>query len=138
MRKKILFAASIFFALSFVSGCRSNGKEEVSNATLSKERISHSKGFGRGNTDFFKVYEAEEGLEVFQKAFSKAVKQEGIVDMEEPEFDLEVKDKEGNKQEYHLWIGEKDETSTLMKAEDTNTIYSVLAKETNELIDLIE
>ena len=75
---------------------------------------------------------------MFQKAFAKAVKQEGIVDIEEPEFDLEVKDKEGNKQEYHLWIGEKDETSTLMKAEDTNTIYSVLAKETNELIDLVE
>ena len=111
--------------------------DETPNDEISKVSLSNSNTIGQINTDFFTVYEDEEVLETFQNIFTSAVKQEGIVDIAEPEFDLEVIYKEGNKQEYHLWLGEKDEQSTLMQVEDTHTIYTISEEATNQLIDLV-
>ena len=67
----------------------SNANVDVSNVLLSKINISNSKGFGTVNTDFFAVYEDEPTLETLQNAFTNAVMVAGMVDMMEPEYDLE-------------------------------------------------
>lgn len=137
MKKFYRFIVSILLIPLILIGCQSTVDDETPNDEISKVSLSNSNTIGQINTDFFTVYEDEEVLETFQNIFTRAVKQEGIVDIAEPEFDLEVIYKEGNKQEYHLWLGEKDEQSTLMQVEDTHTIYTISEEATNQLIDLV-
>lgn len=137
MKKFYRFIVSILLVPLILIGCQSTVDDETPNDEISKVSLSNSNTIGQINTDFFTVYEDEEVLETFQNIFTSAVKQEGIVDIAEPEFDLEVIYKEGNKQEYHLWLGEKDEQSTLMQVEDTHTIYTISEEATNQLIDLV-
>lgn len=137
MKKFYMFIVSILLIPLILIGCQSTVDDETPNDEISKVSLSNSNTIGQINTDFFTVYEDEEVLETFQNIFTSAVKQEGIVDIAEPEFDLEVIYKEGNKQEYHLWLGEKDEQSTLMQVEDTHTIYTISEEATNQLIDLV-
>lgn len=137
MKKFYRFIVSILLIPLILIGCQSTVDDETPNDEISKVSLSNSNTIGQINTDFFTVYEDEEVLETFQNIFTSAVKQEGIVDIAEPEFDLEVIYKEGNKQEYHLWLGEKDEQSTLMQVEDTHTIYTISEEATNQLIGLV-
>ena len=137
MKKFYRFIVSILLIPLILIGCQSTVDDETPNDEISKVSLSNSNTIGQINTDFFTVYEDEEVLETFQNIFTSAVKQEGIVQIAEPEFDLEVIYKEGNKQEYHLWLGEKDEQSTLMQVEDTHTIYTISEEATNQLIDLV-
>lgn len=137
MKKFYRFIVSILLIPLILIGCQSTVDDETPNDEISKVSLSNSNTIGQINTDFFTVYEDEEVLETFQNIFTSAVKQEGIVDIAEPEFDLEVIYKEGNKQEYHLWLGEKDEQSTLMQVEDTHAIYTISEEATNQLIDLV-
>lgn len=137
MKKFYRFIVSILLIPLVLIGCQSTVDDETPNDEISKVSLSNSNTIGQINTDFFTVHEDEEVLETFQNIFTSAVKQEGIVDIAEPEFDLEVIYKEGNKQEYHLWLGEKDEQSTLMQVEDTHTIYTISEEATNQLIDLV-
>jgi len=119
-------------------GCQSNSGVSNIDAGISKVSISNPKDFGKVNSDFFVIYEDVETLEIFQNAILKAVKQEGVVNISEPEFDLKVIYKDGNEQEYHLWVGEKGQKSTLMNIDDTHTIYSISEELTNQLIDLVK
>lgn len=102
-----------------------------------KASISKSTGFGEVNTDFFKVIEEESFLRYIEKAITSAAKQPGIVNMAEPEYDLEVVWSNGDIQGFHLWLGDKWQPSTIMDITDTHMIYTVPDWSTNQLIDLI-
>ena len=90
MKKFYRFIVSILLIPLILIGCQSTVDDETPNAEISKVSLSNSNTIGQINTDFFTVYEDEEVLETFQNIFTSAVKQEGIVDIAEPEFDLEV------------------------------------------------
>lgn len=139
MRKIILLFLSLVLMSSILFGCQSQDKSKLlSDREIKQVSISKSSGFGKVNLDFFAVFEDEETLEIFTTVLSRAVRQEGIVDMVEPEFDLEVVYKNGDKEGFHLWIGQKGEKSTLMKVDNTHTIYTVSEELTNRLIDIIK
>ena len=121
---------------TFLLGCQSNDNNELNVGDISKVSISKSSGFGKVNRDFFAIYEDNETLELFHNGISNAVKQDGIVDMVEPEYDIRVYGN-GKTNGYHLWIGEKGHKSTIMKISDTHTIYSISEEITNQLIDLV-
>ncbi|MFJ5765943.1 hypothetical protein ACIP9C_11280 [Lysinibacillus sp. NPDC093210] len=133
MKKFILCVLSLCILSVIVIACQSN--ESVN---ISKVSISKSSGFGKVNADFFTVYKDKESLDIFNNAIASAVRREGIADMVEPEFDLKVRYTDGNKQGYHLWIGEKGQKSTLMKVNDTHTTYSISEEITEQLIDLLK
>lgn len=111
--------------------------EKLPDDELAKVSISKSTGFGSVNTHFIKEYEDEEFLEIFHGAITTAVRNEGIVDMAAPEFDLQVVDTAGNKHGYHLWLGQTGQNSTLMDVKDTHTIYSISEDFTDSLSSLI-
>ncbi len=138
MKKIILFVLVLSFICSILIGCQSNDNRGFPNENISKVNISKSSGFGKVNFHFFKVYKNKETLDIFKNAISNAVKREGIADMAEPEFDLRVVYTDGNKQGYHLWVGEKGQKSTLMNVNDTHTTYSISEEITNQLIDLVK
>lgn len=97
--------------------------------------ISISKSKGVSPT----VFEEDEVLETFRSIISSAVKEEGIVSMVNPPGAyLDVIYANEKKQSFHLWIGEKGQKSTLMKTEDTHTIFTVSEEMTDKLIDLVD
>ena len=138
MKKSILFVLLLSLMPVVLIGCQSKESNGFSDVNITKVSISKSSGFGKVNSDFFTVYEDKETLDIFKNAISNAVKREGIVDMAEPEFDLEVIYTNGNKQDYHLWVGKKGQKSTLMDVNDTHTIYIISEEITNQLIDLVK
>ena len=119
-------------------GCQSNVQNGLLDENIVKVSVSKSNGFGKVNSDFFTVYEDEDALNLFEKVISNAVKVEGIADMAEPEFDLEVVYSGGNKYEYHLWLGKKGQKSTLMNINNTHTIYSISEEITNQLVNALK
>lgn len=58
--------------------------------------------------------------------------------MVEPKFGVEVTYGNESKQGFHLWLGKDGEISSLMKVDDTHTIYTIPEKMNNKLIDLME
>ena len=150
MKKIYLLVVSMFFIPLVLLGCQpktdsENSNNQISNANseeskneIFKVSISNSKGFGEVNTDFLIVFEDEETLGTFQNSITNAKKREGIVDMIDPEFDLEVIYKDGTKKEYHLWVGEKGGNSSLMNVDNTHAVYSISEEFTNQLISLIK
>ena len=138
MRKIILFVLSLSVMSIILIGCQPNDSKGLPDENISKVSFSKSNGFGKVNSEFFRVYEDKETLEIFKNAISNAVKLEGIADMAEPEFDIKVVYTDGNKQGYHLWVGKKGRKSTIMNVNDTHTIYSISEEITNNLIDLVK
>ncbi len=129
MKRYFVVVIVLLFSLM---ACQASGT-----STVSKVSISNSEGFGEINTEFFAVFEDEADLSTFQKAITTAEKRDGMVDIEVPEFDIQVIHNDGSTKEYHLWLGEDDGVSTLMKVEDTHTIYTIsneLTKELNKLV----
>ncbi|MEY2373283.1 hypothetical protein [Lysinibacillus capsici] len=104
---------------------------------LAKVSISIGAKFGKINPDFSKKYQDEELLTLFQQAIATAVKDEGIVNMASPEYDVQIVDKAGNKYGYHLWLVDKGQNSSLMHVEDTHTIYTLSEEFTGKLIALV-
>ena len=134
--KKILLMALFFISVPIVlMGCQTNDSDSDD---IVKVSVSESREFGEINTDFLYAYEDEETLELFEELFDDAVKQDGIVDIVSPEFDIEAELENGSKKQLHLWVGEADQRSTLMYVEDTNTIYRTSAEHTDWLIGLLK
>lgn len=146
MRQNSLLIGLIVCIMVFLIGCQSHDKAPSTNTDIdttastgiTKVSISEAKGFGFINPEFFAEYEDEETLELFRGMISSAIKQQGIVDMIEPEYDLEVVYQDGDKQGYHLWLGDSGQKSTIMNVDNTHTIYTVPAAITDKLINVIK
>ena len=139
MKKTMLFVLSLTLISISLIGCQSKDSNAHSDTNISKVNISKSSGFGKANTDDFLIeYEDKETLDIFDNAISNAIKRNGIVSIVEPEFDLSVSYTDGDKQVYHLWLGEKGKTSILMNANDTHIIYDISEEVTNQLVDLVK
>ena len=134
--KKILLMALFFISVPIVlMGCQTNDSDSDD---IVKVSVSESREIGKINTDFFGVYEDEETVDMFEELFEVAVTQDGIVDIVDPEYDIEAELANDSKKQLHLWVGEADQRSTLMYVEDTNTIYLTPAEDTNWLIELLK
>lgn len=96
-------------------------------------KIKISESQGNGTT----IFDDDVSIETLNSIFSSAVKESGLVNMANPEFNMDVYTNK-SLQSFHLWIGEKGEKSTLMKTDDTNTIYTLSEEMTDKLVDLIE
>ena len=138
MKKSILYVLLLSLMSVVLIGCQSKDSNGLSDGNITKVSISKSSDFGKVNSNFFTVYEDKETLDIFKNVISNAVKQDGIVDIAKAEFDVEVIYTDGNKQGYHLWVGEKGQKSTLMDVNDTNTIYLISEDLTNKFIDLMK
>lgn len=147
MRKRIktLFLVSSFLLLF---GCQSNEKDSEgisakSPSNLEPNKIMIDSGFiaigvskSRGKDVI--TFDDKKSLNSFKDIFSSAVKEEGEVNMSDPEYYFDIIYDKNNKQSLYVWIGEKGQKSLFIKAEDTHTLYTVPEEITNKLIELVE
>ena len=79
------------------------------------------------------VIKDEAMLKELKDMISSSVKQDGIVNMANPDYYMDITLNNDKKQTYYLWVGENSQNSSLMKADDTHTIYT-FDKEINKKI----
>ncbi|MCT6927536.1 MAG: hypothetical protein M3Z89_05825 [Lysinibacillus fusiformis] len=70
---------------SVVLGCMN---EELAGGKLAKISISNSVEFGSVHSAFMKEYKEEDSLNLFHEGKTTAVRNEGIVNMAAPQFDV--------------------------------------------------
>ena len=93
--KKFIFLifTSVLLTIGLI-GCQSEDNTLKMDKEITKVSISKYKWFGQINPAFFAEYDDEEAIKVFRSVFSNAVKEQGKVDIAEPEFDVNVKFKD--------------------------------------------
>ena len=146
--KKIILALLSLALLSFLLfACQStdsaettiylSSELEVENQLLLNNDIK-SMHFSKPNGRIKVNVEEKATFNAFQEIFSTATKEDGIVNMANPEFDMDIVYEENEESKLYLWIGEKGQRSTFLNPNDTNTIYTVSPEETDRLILLVE
>lgn len=76
-------------------------------------------------------------IQAVQEVFAGAVKVEGMADLEDPDFIMEVDAEDGEHQKLLLWLHEKGEESQVKKADDSNAVYSLDGKWTERMRQLV-
>lgn len=77
------------------------------------------------------TYTDSEANRTIVKAFKKAKKEPGIVDMADPEYQVDF-----GENSYYLWVDERQ--GTIMDLDDTHTIYSLSEKSSKAVYKIIE
>lgn len=113
-----------------------NQQSEEGNKNLKIDEVITKVSISKG--DETTVFYDDKYIETFNTVFTSAIKENGIVNMTNPEFYIDVVYANENKQSFYLWLGEKGEKSTLMKTDDTHTIHTVSEEMTDKIIDLTE
>lgn len=98
--------------------------------------ISHSLGQFLINPNFFAVYKTNPILDVFNEAITTAEMLPGVLDINAPLFGFEVMYKDGNKEQYFLWMYENYANSGLMNASNTHRL-SLISEESTALLKMI-
>lgn len=98
--------------LFLLSGC-SNGKIE-------KVDVYEMKSFSEIEENSLITFTDNKVVDIFINSFKEAKKEPGVVDMTEPEYQVEL-----GEDKYFLWISE--DHGTIMNSKDTHTI-STLSK----------
>ena len=83
------------------------------------------------------MIDAQESLNEFQEVFDDTEKMDGIVDIAEPIYSLNITYANEETETVFLWVIEPNKRSSLMKGDDTHTLYTVSEEMTNILIDLV-
>lgn len=92
-------------------------------------------GISEGNETI--IFDDVHSIEIFNTVLINVIKEKDLVDVADPEFRMDVYTKD-SLQSFYLWIGNKGETSALMRSDDTRTIYTIPKDLTEQLIKLIE
>lgn len=78
-------------------------------------------------------------FKIVKSILSDATKQDGVVDMVEPNYYLEIIYTDDRKKEIFLWLVDAEGgKGSLMEVEDTHTIYNFSEEMNTQLIDLID
>lgn len=139
--------SALAFMSLFLFACQPKGNIETNTDTSLKSENNKQLSI---NNDFITIsflkpngsskvnFDDKETLTAFRDIFSSAVKENGIVNIADPEFYMDVIYDKNEQSRLYLWIGEKGQRSTFMKINDTNTIYTVSPEKTDRLILLVE
>jgi len=131
--KKILPLLLLFVLVPFVY----HGANYLFNPTIAKVGVSLSTGFGKVNPDFFAVFEDRPTLKLFKLAVSKAEKQPGIVDVAQPEYDVEMVYANGHTEGLHMWLHPEGTAGAIMYVTNTETIYTLPEDIAGRLVELL-
>jgi len=113
----------VVFTLFFVGGCSSKNIQKVD--------VYEMESFSDIKKDSLTSFTDSEVVNEFVKAFKKAKKMPGIVNIVDPEYKVEF-----GEESYFLWIS--NESGTIMNLKDSHIIYTLSkssAKKINEILN---
>ncbi|MCH4827949.1 hypothetical protein [Planococcus halocryophilus] len=122
MKKWSLLFIFVVFTLSFIGGCSSENIEKVD--------VFEMESFSVIKNDALTSYTDSKVVSDFVKAFKKAKKEPGTVDMMDPRYKVEI-----GEESYYLWISK--EQGTIMNLDDTHTIYTLSQSSAKKIYELL-
>lgn len=114
---------SFIFSILFLVGCTSENIKKVD--------VHEMESFLVTKEDSLVTYTDSEAIRTIVKAFKKAKIEPGIVDMADPEYQVDF-----GENSYYLWVDERQ--GTIMDLDDTHTIYSLSEKSSKAVYKIIE
>ncbi|MGO1369204.1 hypothetical protein [Senegalia sp. (in: firmicutes)] len=140
--KRIIALILILASMSLL-GCNQqlNEKDNLKlelDGKIKEISIFKSNGFDKSNSDLIINITNEETIDKLKNIITSATKLDGIVDIREPDFNLDVIYKDNSKEKLYLWIEENGGKGSLMKSDDTNTLYNISEEMNYKFIDFIE
>ena len=137
---KILYSLLLLVGLFFIVGCQNNQENAMVllDEKVKEINVSKSSGVGDMNQDIILSFNDKQSIKVFEKAIRTAVKQQSNINAKKPDYDVMVEYNGGfPTHAIHLWLGEKDEKSTLMYMVGEGETYLTSQKTTNQLRELL-
>ena len=152
MKKIMLLALSLTITSTILFGCQTNesstinsGENKIKQQSEVEEvptlkiqgkikEVSITKKKGSNKI----VLEDSSSIEMLKTIIMSGLKVNGLADMTNPEYYMNIIYENGNIRYFHLWIHEKGESSTLVNTEDTHTAYTVGKEMTEKLSEIIK
>ena len=137
--KKIHFIFPLTCLSILLIGCQSIETKETNHDNPQQSSNEQVEGevmeviLSRSSLEDTIIFKDEASIKEFKDMISSSIKQDGIVNMSNPDYDIDIMFKKDKKQTYYLWVGENRQNGSLMKADDTHTIYT-FDEETNKKI----
>ena len=117
-----LFIVVMMFSLLIIGAC--------ANSTVEKVEVYEMASFSEAKSGTSRTFTEFKSVDAFVKAFARANKEPGIVDMIDPGYQVEFDGKS-----YFLWINE--DHGTIMDTIDTHTIYTLSKKSVEKIYELL-
>ncbi|MCU9614858.1 hypothetical protein OEV98_15040 [Caldibacillus lycopersici] len=139
---KYYFAVLFFIGILFITGCSTDNQMVLLEEEISSIDVAISNGAGEMNEDIMHTFNDSESILLFETAITSAKRGESNVVSTKPDYDVVVNYRNGSPSHaIHIWLGEKNEKSTLMYMVDYATgegqTYVSTLTSTNQLRDLI-
>lgn len=133
MRKLLFFTLLLLFSIALIGCQQSSTTHGQENNKSSKEtlKIYEMESFQKVKKESLLVVNDPEFIDIAEKTISTADKIPGIVNVGDPEYKIEIKG-----ETYFLWS--REESATIMNAEDTNTVYTVQPKQAKKVHEFLK
>jgi hypothetical protein len=144
----IKFILPLIIGLLFLhlAGCSTNSVNVNTDKVNGEPKIkliqvSKSKGFEKDNHDYLKTIKKESDFALLENVITnlkKDKKNQSINTLQNPNFNIYVKDNKGTTHFYQYWDGRNDTTPRLMEIAKTKSkSYNLTKKENESLLTLI-
>lgn len=142
MRRIVSFSLTILLVSLALLGCQQQDTPLDAVEEIKEVQIFKTSAFDTENSDLIVASSATEHTEIFETVksiLSDAVKQDGVVDVAEPNYSLEIIYENNQTKELYLWLLDAESgKGSLMEVEDTHTIYLFSEELNAQLIQLID
>lgn len=147
MKRFTILSMILVFVSITMLGCQPKDNKDSNSKINLKDEIKEvnifiSNEFKKENSDLIVSSSKTDNTEVFKTVksiISDATKQEGIVNIVEPNYDLEIIYEDDSTKEIYLWLMEdQGGKGSLMEVEDTHIVYNFSEELNATLIDLIK
>lgn len=140
--KNIMRLSITLLIISFIlSGCHRDNKLKLKEE-IKEINIFQSNEFKKESSDLIVTSSDIDNTEIFKtikSIISDATEKEGMVQMTEPKYDLEIIYENDSTKELYLWLMEVEGgIGSLMEVEDTHVVYHFSEELNAKLFDLID
>jgi hypothetical protein len=139
MKRIFVLILPLAFISIFFLGCQS--QEETyslnNNIKYDGEIVKISISEIKGNNDY--VFADKDSIEFLRGIALNAVKENRIVNMSNPNFNIDIEYKNKKTESLYLWLGGESEKSALMKMDDnSHTIYTISEEMSSKFSTLLK
>ena len=141
MKKIIRFIVLVFLMSSILLACQQEKQPLDSDKEIKEVTIFESTEFKKEKSELIVSASDTKQSEIFvpvKNILVDARKQDGVVDMVEPNYYLEMIYEDNTRKEFHLWLMDVEGgKGSIMETEDTHILYNFSEELNTQLIHLL-
>lgn len=142
MKKIMILGIMLLFFSIVLLGCQREDDKLEFKGEIKEVNIFQSNEFKKESSDLIVSSSDTDNIEIFEivkSIISDTTKQEGVADIVEPNYDLEIIYEDDSTKELYLWLLEVEGgKGSLMEVQNTHIIYNFSEELNAKLIDLID